>query len=69
MKLTKIALQAIQAHSPAIKNKLALALQCSAGSVNRYLRENSDNLTKFTALEVIRKETGLTDKDILKFKD
>lgn len=65
MKLTKKALQSIFQHSPGIKLKLALALNCSEGSINRYLRENDDNLTKAAALEVIRKETGLTDDEIL----
>jgi len=65
MKLTNIAIQAIIDHSPGIKLKLALALNCSEGSINRYIRENDDNLTKAAALEVIRKETGLTDEEIL----
>ncbi|HEY4062253.1 MAG TPA: hypothetical protein VGM30_10150 [Puia sp.] len=64
MKLTNIAIQAI-ARSSGIKLKLALALNCSEGSINRYIRENDDNLTKAAALEVIRKETGLTDEEIL----
>jgi hypothetical protein len=64
MKLTNIAMQAI-VQSPGIKLKLALALGCSEGSINRYIRENDDNLTKAAALEVIRKETGLTDEEIL----
>ncbi|HEX9504038.1 MAG TPA: hypothetical protein VF974_07045 [Patescibacteria group bacterium] len=65
MKLTNIAIQAILKHSPGIKSKLALALSCSEGSINRYIRENDDNLTKAAALEVIRKETGLREEDIL----
>ena len=65
MKLTNIALQAILDHSPGIKLKLALALGCSEGTINRYIRENDDNLTKAAALEVIRRETGLTDEKIL----
>jgi hypothetical protein len=65
MKLTKVALEAILQHSPGIKSKLALALSCSEGSINRYIRENDDNLTKAAALEVIRKETGLTNEEIL----
>ena len=65
MKLTKLAIQSISQHSPGIKLKLALALGCSEGSINRYLRENDDNLTKAAALDVIRKETGLTDDEIL----
>lgn len=65
VKLTKAALQAIREYSPGIKSKLALALNVSEGSINRYIRENSDNLTKAAALRVIRQETGLTEKDIL----
>ena len=65
MKLTKLALQSIVQHSPGIKSKLALALGCSEGSINRYIRENDDNLTKAAALEVIRQETGLKDDEIL----
>jgi len=65
MKLTKRAIASILLHSPDIKLKLALALGCSEGTINRYIRENDDNLTKAAALEVIRKETGLKDSDIL----
>jgi hypothetical protein len=63
--LTLKALDAIQEHSPGIKLKLALALNCSEGSINRYIRENSDNLTKAAAMIVIREETGLTSDEIL----
>lgn len=65
MKLTKIAFEAIAKHSPRIKSLLALALNCSEQSINKYIRDEDDNLTKAAALEVIRKETGLTDEEIL----
>ena len=65
MRLTKIALEAIRQHSPGIKSKLALALNCSEASINRYIRDNDDNLTKAAALEVIRKESGLSREEIL----
>jgi adenosine/AMP kinase len=64
MRLTNIALEAIRQHSPGIKLKLALALNCSEGSINRYIRDNDDNLTKVAALEVIRKESGLSEEQI-----
>jgi len=64
MKLTNIALQTIIA-SKEIKHKLGLALDRSEGSINLYLRENKDDLTKAAALKVIREETGLTDEEIL----
>jgi hypothetical protein len=65
MKLTKAALEAIAEHSPAIKSLLALALDCSEQSINRYIRENDDNLTKAAALQVIRGKTGMSDEEIL----
>jgi hypothetical protein len=65
MKLTSIAIEAIIKHSSSIKSKLAIALKCSEGSINRYIRENDDNLTKAAALEVICKETGLKREEIL----
>ena len=65
MRLTKIALEAIRQHSPGIKSKLALALNCSEASINRYIRDNDDNLTKAAALEIIRKESGLSEEEIL----
>ena len=63
--LTAKALDAIREHSPGIKSKLALALNCSEASINRYIRKNSDNLTKIDALIVIENETGLTRDEIL----
>jgi hypothetical protein len=63
-KLTRIALEAIR-RSPAIKSELARALSCSEGTINRYIRENADSLTKAAALKVISEETGLTEKEIL----
>jgi hypothetical protein len=64
-RLSPLAIEAIRQHSPGIKSKLALALHCSEGSINRYLRENDDNLTKAAALQVISKETGLKPEEIL----
>jgi hypothetical protein len=62
-KLKEIALRATQ--QPAIISKLALALSRSKGTINRYIRENDDCLTKSAALRVIMEETGLTEKEIL----
>lgn len=63
MKLTKKALQEIK--DPQVRIKLALALGVTDQSIQRYIKDNSDELTKAAALEVIRKETGMKDKDIL----
>lgn len=64
MKLSKKALDKIL-EDMSIRLKIAIALNCSEGTINRYLRQNHDNLTKAAALEVIRTETGLADVEIL----
>ncbi len=64
MKLTKTALDKLLSNL-GLRLKIALALDCSEGTINRYLRQNHENLTKAAALEVIRTETGLTDDEIL----
>ena len=65
LQLTTIALEHIKFHHPGIKQELALALDCSEGSINRYIRENDDNLTKAACLLVLRKRTGLPYSKIL----
>lgn len=59
------ALNFIKANERGIKNKLALALKCSGGSINKYVRKNHDDLTKYAAMEVIRNDTRMTDAEIL----
>jgi predicted transcriptional regulator len=63
MILTDKALELIS--PPAIRMKIALALGVSDQTVTRYIKENNDELTKAASLQVIREETGLTDKQIL----
>ena len=63
MKLTKIALEAI--NTLPTRMKIALALGKSEPSVRRYIIDNDDNLTKAAALEVIKAETGLVEAEIL----
>lgn len=67
LKLTKAALEGI--NSTECRAKLMIALSCSEQSIYRYIRENSDDLTKAAALRVIREETGLQDEDILEESD
>ena len=59
--LTDKALAEIEMQRPGIISKLALSLQCSDNSINRYLRENEENgdLTKYAALEVLQAEIKL----------
>lgn len=63
MKLTKKAIKAIDTQD--IRLKLALALGCSVDTIRRYIKANSDDLTKAAALIVIRAETNLKDNQIL----
>ena len=62
-KLTTKAISAINKPKPRIR--LALALDCTEQTIRTYIKDNSDNLTKASALQVIREETGLTDSEIL----
>jgi hypothetical protein len=64
MRLTKKALKAI--NNQRIRLLLALALNnCSIDTIRRYIKANDQSLTTASALEVIRKETGLKDNQIL----
>jgi hypothetical protein len=51
--------------APDIRRKLTVALDVTDQTVVRYIKDNSDDLTKAAALKVIRQETGLTDEQIL----
>ena len=63
MKLTKLALQRISQQR--IKLMLAIALECSEGTINRYIKNNDDRLTNASSLKVIREETSMSDSEIL----
>jgi hypothetical protein len=65
MKLTKAAILALRGIQFESKEALAKALGVSMKTLYRYLTDNDDNLTKATALDFIRKETGLADSEIL----
>lgn len=64
MKLTERALKAI--NTPGIRIKLAAGLECTEGTIIRYIGNNDDNLTKAVALKIIKQETGLSEHQILK---
>lgn len=63
MKLTQKALEMIK--EPKVRIQLSMALQVTDQAIIKYIKRNDDNLTKAAALAVIRKETGLKDKEIL----
>lgn len=44
---------------------IMLSLNCGYTTARDYIRNNKDDLTKAAAMKVIRKETGLTDEEIL----
>lgn len=64
MKLSKLALQKIT-DSRSLPKKLQEALGVSRVTMWKYLKDNSDELTKAAAMKVIREETGLGDDEIL----
>ncbi|MBX3253940.1 MAG: hypothetical protein KF862_07330 [Chitinophagaceae bacterium] len=64
MRLTNIAILTIRG-SRGINKKLSKVLDVSVSTINRYIADNSDNLTKAAALEVIKQELGLTEDQIL----
>lgn len=63
MRLTKKALRAI--NNQTMRLLIALALGCSEMTVRRYIKSNDENLTKQACLQVIRRETGLSDSELL----
>lgn len=64
MRLTFKALQEVK-RSKRLRARLALALNKSEFSIQRYIKDNAENLTLAAAMAVIREETGLSDDEIL----
>jgi hypothetical protein len=68
MKLTEKALQAMTVRT---RTRIALELDCSVPTVDRWIKENDDNgdLTKALAVQIISEETGLAHEEILEESD
>lgn len=66
MKLTTTAISEIKKNKR-LKNRLALDLEKSGYTVERWISENEDNgpLTTAKAIQVIKQETRLADSEIL----
>lgn len=64
MELKATVLQTIRNHK-VVKNRLALELNKSSYTIERWIKENDDNLTKAASMAIIREELGLTDSEIL----
>jgi hypothetical protein len=66
MKLTKIAILALRGFDRGIKGRIAEAAGgVTVSTLNRWIADNDDNLTKAAVVKIIGKETGLTDQEIL----
>jgi hypothetical protein len=63
MRLSRKVLKAIDTQE--IRMKIGIALGKSDDSIKRYIKTQSDNLTKVAALEVIKNETGMDEGEIL----
>ena len=66
MRLTTKAILAFKGNSR-LKNRIALEMDKSVYTVDRWLSENEDNgfLTTAKSIQVIKEELGLTDDEIL----
>lgn len=64
MKLNITALSILRGNKD-IRKGVMEALGVKRDTMYKYIRENSEELTKAAALQVLRKETGLTDSEIL----
>lgn len=67
MVLTEKALLAI--NNKRTRQLIALALEITEQSVIKHIKSNNDILTKAASMAVIRKETGLSDEEILEAAD
>lgn len=65
MRLSKAAILAVRGMDTNTKEKLSDALGVSWQTLYRYISENDDNLTKASALQIIRQVTGLADSELL----
>lgn len=64
MKLTDKAKKGILKNTR-LKNLLAIEFECSVFTIKRWVDEDEVRLTAPSATAIIKKETGLTDKQIL----
>jgi hypothetical protein len=64
MKIRKIVIMAIRGNTE-LRRRLKEILDITEPTFIKYLNENNDALTKASALQAIREETGLSDQEIL----
>lgn len=68
MKLTDDAIKAMTLRA---RNRIAIELDCSVQTVDRWIKENEDNgnMTKTLVVQIISEETGLNQDQILEESD
>lgn len=64
MVLTKKVLEILN-DNPKVKTRLAAALDKSIYTIQKYIKDNDDELTKAAALDVIEEVTGMSREEIL----
>lgn len=64
MKIRKLVLMAIRGNTE-LRRRIKEALDISEPTFNRYITENSDELTKAAVLKVIREGLEISDSEIL----
>ena len=63
----KLSEKAIKSLTVRARNRIALEMDCSVPSVDRWIKENEDNgnMTKAGVIKIISEETGLNESEIL----
>lgn len=64
MKLTSYCLELLKEHTRA-KTRIALAMDKSVHTVEGWIANNNDNLTKADCIRIIKEELELSDEKIL----
>lgn len=65
MRLSKIAILALRGLGRDKRKSMAEEMGITEDALYRYIRKNDDCLTKFALLNVIRRELGLDDSELL----
>lgn len=65
MKLSKVALLALRGMDRATRKRLAQDMGVTEDTIYRWMRTNDDSFTKAANLNILRRELGLTDDDLL----
>lgn len=64
MKLSKLALLVLRGDAE-LRDNLRKSMGVSIFTIKKWVRENDDNLTKASVLQIISRETGLSEEQLL----